>query len=157
MPANISTTDESVLGDFNAIYAALKNNQTCQIYDQCAARGIDCGGGLCLNTTTADDAAKCYCNSPLILVGISDNQFDCVCPSTSDFFDGVNCQSRPNPGQGKDYSRQFNRSTTPFLQVYRVIPNSRSDSIVTIRMRPSKRYVTLLNRWYGFKLSSFFF
>lgn len=146
MPANTSSTDGSILGDFNAIYAALKNNQTCQIYNQCAARGIDCGGGLCLNTTTENDPAKCYCNSPLILVRISDNQFDCVCPSTSDFFDGVNCQPRPNPGQGKEYSRQFDRSITRYLQVYRVTPNSPSESIVTARMRPSQRYMTLLTR-----------
>ena len=32
-------------GDPNLMYAAVKENQVCMIYDQCAANGIDCGGG----------------------------------------------------------------------------------------------------------------
>jgi hypothetical protein len=57
-------------GDPTQIYAPLSNsNQTCQIYDQCAANLIDCGGGKCSNKTSPNDApATCYCDSPLVLI-----------------------------------------------------------------------------------------
>ena len=131
-----SSSDGSVSGNFNAIYAAVQGNQTCKIYDQCVANGIDCGGGKCLNNTIANELAKCYCNSPLTLLSISINKFDCVCPTTTDFFDGTTCKPRPNADQGKEYSLRFHQCDSLLLQVYPVIPNSRSESIAAVRMRP---------------------
>jgi len=88
-------------GDPNLMYAAVKENQVCMIYDQCAANGIDCGGGKCTNKTSSTDPdASCYCNDPLRLIKLADNKFDCACQSDKYYYkDGV-CQLRPDGNGG---------------------------------------------------------
>jgi hypothetical protein len=87
---------------------ALQGNQICQIYDQCAANNIDCGGGSCLNQTSAlDPPATCYCNSPLVLVLIAEGKYDCVCSSTTYYYQGGVCVPRPNPESGTRKKKIF--------------------------------------------------
>ncbi|CAF1457750.1 unnamed protein product, partial [Adineta ricciae] len=88
-------------GDYNQIYTALKQNQTCQVYDQCAANRIDCGGGKCTNSTNSSAPLPgCYCDSPLQLVRISASKYDCICTADSYYYKAGVCAPRPDPDQG---------------------------------------------------------
>jgi hypothetical protein len=89
-------------GDPAQIYAPLLySNQTCQIYDQCAANLIDCGGGKCSNKTSPNDApATCYCDSPLVLILLTQGKYDCVCPSLTYYYSAGVCLPRPDTNQG---------------------------------------------------------
>lgn len=79
----------------------MKNNQTCQIYDQCAANGIICGGGTCsVNSTSSDSSPTCYCKSPLTLIQLSTGKYDCICSSDTHYYNGGVCTVRPSSGQG---------------------------------------------------------
>ncbi|CAF3469005.1 unnamed protein product [Rotaria sp. Silwood1] len=88
-------------GDYNQIYAALRGNQTCKIYNQCAANRIDCGGGTCTNNANFNDSLPyCYCNNSLILIQLSAGKYDCICPSNTHYYNGGICTRRPNPELG---------------------------------------------------------
>ncbi|CAF3337216.1 unnamed protein product [Rotaria socialis] len=88
-------------GDYNQIYSALQGNQVCEVYDQCAANSIDCGGGMCFQNMLANGSLPtCYCNNSLILIQISSGKYDCVCSSNTNYFSGGICIPRPNPGIG---------------------------------------------------------
>ncbi|CAF1385731.1 unnamed protein product, partial [Rotaria magnacalcarata] len=88
-------------GDYNQIYAALHANQVCEVYDQCAANSIDCGGGTCLPSASANSSLPtCYCNNSLILIQLASGKYDCICSSSTSYFSGGICIPRPNPGIG---------------------------------------------------------
>ena len=79
----------------------MKQNQTCQVYDQCAANRIDCGGGKCTNSTNGSaPLPACYCDNPLQLVSISTSKYDCVCAADSYYYNAGVCTPRPDPDQG---------------------------------------------------------
>jgi hypothetical protein len=91
--------DPWILGDFTQIYVALTDNQTCQIYDQCAANNIDCGSGKCLNNTSPNGPPPtCYCDSPLSLIQLSAGIYDCVCQSSYYYYSNGLCIKRPTEG-----------------------------------------------------------
>ncbi|CAF1151520.1 unnamed protein product [Rotaria sp. Silwood1] len=88
-------------GDYTQIYAALRGNQTCKIYNQCAANRIDCGGGTCTNNANFNDSLPyCFCNNSLILIQLSAGKYDCICPSNTHYYNGGICTRRPNPELG---------------------------------------------------------
>ncbi|CAF4129363.1 unnamed protein product, partial [Rotaria sp. Silwood2] len=88
-------------GDYNQMYAALKDNQTCKIYNKCAANRIDCGGGICVNNTNSNDLLPtCYCNNSLILIQLLVGKYDCICPSNTHYYNGGVCTILPNPALG---------------------------------------------------------
>ncbi|CAF0783623.1 unnamed protein product [Rotaria sordida] len=88
-------------GDYNQIYVALQGNQTCQIYDQCAANRVDCGGGTCTNNTNLNGSLPtCYCSNSLTLIQLSIGKYDCICPSNTHYYNGGICTIRPDPGLG---------------------------------------------------------
>lgn len=81
---------------------ALTGNQTCELYDQCAAVGISCGGGRCkFNSTGAQQSSMpCECKEPLVLIQVTRTSYDCACPSLTDYFDEGVCKPRPTAGIG---------------------------------------------------------
>lgn len=88
-----------ISGDYDQIYVALTGNQTCQIYDQCAASGLDCGIGYCSNNTSPNGPpASCYCDSPLTLLQLSPGKYDCVCQSNDYYYSNGLCIKRSDEG-----------------------------------------------------------
>lgn len=90
-----------LLGDPLAIYSALTGNQQCMIYDQCAAAGIICGIGSCINPISSDQEPICQCPRPLVQIAVSTLSYDCLCPNASDFYDGYICRPRPTTNPSK--------------------------------------------------------
>lgn len=79
------------------MYVALRGNQTCKIYNQCAANRINCGSGYCLNSTSP----TCACQKPFDLVMLSPGQSDCICSSVNYSLVNGLCVPRPDLNQGR--------------------------------------------------------